>query len=89
MDRREFLAASAALFTAGCATERHPPTPPGAMLTTSHGLGHLMRDGKVFTVSERRRVPIAIVGGGISGLSAAWRLERGGVRWMRALPGLR
>ena len=80
MDRREFLATGAALLATGCATEARPPIPPGAMLATSHGLGHALRDGKSFPVSEKRRVPCAIVGGGIAGLSAAWRLARSGVR---------
>ena len=80
MDRRQFLASGAALLAGGCAFDEPHSMPLGAMLTTSHGLGHLMRDGGSFTVTEKRRVPIAIVGGGIAGLSAAWRLARSGVR---------
>ena len=44
-------------------------------------LGHSLRDGVASaTPRDRRRVGVAIVGGGIAGLSAAWELERTGVR---------
>ena len=75
--RREFLGAGAALVAAACAP-RVPAAPPGELLATSHGLGHRLRDGGIPKVSETRRVRVAIVGAGISGLCAAWRLRRAG-----------
>src|SRR5947207_12532418 len=45
------------------------------------GVGHSLRDGRpVPHPRDRRRVHVAIVGGGISGLSAAWELDRRGAR---------
>jgi len=44
-------------------------------------VGHSLRDGIAHSAPrERRRVHVAIVGGGIAGLSAAWELERRGLR---------
>ena len=44
-------------------------------------LGHSLRDGvATATPRHRRRIGIVIVGGGIAGLSAAWELERTGMR---------
>jgi hypothetical protein len=75
--RREFLAAGAALLAAGCG-ERVPTLPPGDLLANNHALGHRMRDGKLPAASEKRRARVVIVGAGIGGLSAAWRLARAG-----------
>lgn len=44
----------------------------------NHVLGHRLRDGGLPTPSETRRTGTLIVGGGISGLSAAWALARAG-----------
>src|SRR5689334_24035200 len=44
-------------------------------------IGHRLRDGSSRAVPrERRRVHIAVVGGGIAGLSAGWELQRRGMR---------
>lgn len=54
---------------------------PATFADQSHLLGHRLRDRAAFPVSRRvERVPILIVGGGISGLSAAWRLQKRGFR---------
>ena len=45
----------------------------------NHALGHQLREGGFPAPAETRRVGILIVGGGISGLSAAWRLAHAGV----------
>ena len=78
IDRRGFLTASAALLASGCAASRSPATPPGAMIASNHRVGHLLREGTLPAVSEVRKVPVAIVGAGIAGLSAAWRLTKMG-----------
>ena len=51
----------------------------GQFVHESHALGHRLRDGRL-TPSQQQatRVPVVIVGGGIAGLSAAWRLIRRG-----------
>lgn len=74
--RRTFLGASAALLASAC-TGSAPPV-PGRLLSTSYGLGHRLRDGGVPKASEKRATQVVIVGAGISGLSAAWRLRRAG-----------
>ncbi len=77
MDRREFLGAGAALLAAGCARGT-PALPPGDLIGTNHVLGHRLRDGGLPKAGETRRKRVVIVGAGISGLSAAWRLRRAG-----------
>ncbi len=45
----------------------------------SHEVGHAIRDGQpVRPGRERTRVPVVIVGGGVAGLAAAWRMRRHG-----------
>jgi predicted NAD/FAD-dependent oxidoreductase len=48
------------------------------MLAPRHDVGHRLRDGGLPRASETRRRAIVIVGAGIGGLSAAWRLRRAG-----------
>lgn len=64
---------------AGCAPAAKPALPPGELLGMSHALGHRLRDGSFPAPSETRRTGVLIVGGGISGLAAAWRLAKSGV----------
>ncbi len=45
----------------------------------AHALGHRLRDGGFPAPSEFRRTGVVIVGAGISGLAAAWRLAKAGV----------
>lgn len=68
----------AAALTA-CAPAGKPPLPPGDLLGMPHALGHRLRDGGFPAPSEVRKAGVLIVGGGISGLSAAWRLAKSGV----------
>lgn len=52
--------------------------------------GHALRDGPRFPVPARIvRVPVVIVGGGVAGLSAAWELDRRGMRDFMVLELLR
>ncbi len=54
---------------------------PGSIRGAAVTIGHKLRSQIAAAgPDEVRRVPIAIVGGGPSGLSAAWRLERLGVK---------
>ena len=45
----------------------------------SHALGHRLRDGGFPASSETRKTGVVIVGAGISGLAAAWKLAKAGV----------
>jgi phytoene dehydrogenase-like protein len=77
IDRRGFLGAGAALVAAAC-TRTEPPVPPGVFISTNHALGHRLRETQAAGATERRKARVVIVGAGISGLCAAWRLRRAG-----------
>jgi hypothetical protein len=81
--RRDFLASLAAAGIAslpGCSSSATLPLPPGDLLGTSIDLGHLLRNPDLPPPSETRRVPVVIVGGGIGGLSAGWKLAKSGFK---------
>ena len=83
MDRRDFLATLAAagfVTLPGCGSSTKPPLPSGDLLGTSMELGHLLREPTLPVPSETRRVPVLIVGGGIGGLSAGWKLAKSGFK---------
>ncbi len=55
----------------------------GGFVHDSVGIGHRLRDGGRFpTPQQTRKVPVVIVGGGIAGLSAAWRLQKRGAEFV-------
>ena len=74
--RRQFL--SAALIGLNAKAER---TITGSFVNDAFPLGHKLRD-RTLAVSPKHsvKIPIVIVGGGIAGLSAAWRLDKRGFR---------
>lgn len=87
MDRRIFLTSLAAaglspfVSLTGCARSAPQRLPPGALSGPSADWGHLLRTPeKLPPPSETLRIPVAIVGGGIGGLSAAWKLAKSGFR---------
>lgn len=87
LTRRELLAgglaAAAATFPAraGAWPGGAPPPIQGGIVGTSMALGHLLRGGSAFPPPARTdRVAAVIVGGGVAGLAAAWRLARAGLR---------
>lgn len=71
-----FLGAPAAL--AACRSPRR--LPPGAIVHASERFGHRARDlmDRPPLPRTRERAAVVIVGAGVAGLSAAWRLTRGG-----------
>jgi len=74
--RRRFL--SAALIGLTAKAER---AISGSFVNDAHALGHRLRDRSGFRAPARRiTVPLVIAGGGIAGLSAAWRLDKSGFR---------
>jgi hypothetical protein len=54
----------------------------GEIIGANNTLGHRLRDGETVTPSADRwrTAPVVIVGGGVAGLTAAWRLVRGGCK---------
>jgi len=79
MNRRDFLKTLGAVALLPGCTPHAQAFPEGELLGVSSTLGHRLRDGGLPAVSSQRRVHIAIVGAGVSGLSAAWALDRAGV----------
>ena len=80
MDRRDFLASLAvtgASSLLGC-THQPTPLPPGERLGTTLDLGHRLRDQDFPPPSATRRVPVVIIGAGIGGLAAGWKLAKSG-----------
>jgi glycine/D-amino acid oxidase-like deaminating enzyme len=74
MERRAFLTALAT----GLLVDTVVPSPRalgGRLIGASSGLGHLLRDGEVPLPSGPPELAdVVVVGGGVAGLSAAWRL---------------
>src|SRR5262245_37396843 len=81
MDRRQFLLTSAGLASAGalhsCKSPVRTELPfSGAILGASHKIGHLLREGRFPAPCLEKKVPVLIVGAGVSGLSAGWKLSK-------------
>jgi len=78
--RRDVLktTAAAAALAAAPACLKNPPRPvAGGFADTGSRAGHGIRDGAAASATEERlQTPLVIVGGGIAGLSAAWRLKK-------------
>jgi hypothetical protein len=79
VSRRTFLqAASISLVGLSLKGERKID---GSFVNESFQLGHRLRDRAAFPAPRRTvKIPVVIVGGGIAGLSAAWRFHKSGFR---------
>lgn len=74
--RREFLSAALIGLTA-----KSEPRIAGEFVNDAFPLGHRIRDHAAFAAPSRvEKFPIVIVGGGMAGLSAGWRLQKRGFR---------
>ena len=87
MNRRQFLLSlgTAATATAGGAyawrrihSSKTPPLPEGEILGASAAIGHRLRAMDFPEPTETLKTPVVIVGGGIAGLSAGWKLQKAG-----------
>ncbi len=80
LSRREMLAGLVGAPIAAWACRRPAPRREfdGSLLGQDVGLGHRLRDGFHPPPTVRKRVGVAVVGGGVSGLSAGWKLARAG-----------
>ena len=80
LTRRQLLAGGAAVALGGCGTGVAAPI-EGAIVGAGHRLGHRLREGGGWPPPSRtERTAVVIVGGGVAGLTAAWHLERAGVK---------
>jgi len=77
LGRRQFLSTgSAALIGLSLKSEKKIV---GEFVNESASLGHLLRDRAAFPPPKAsEKFPVVIIGGGIAGLSAAWRLQKSG-----------
>lgn len=78
MNRREFLCGLAASSLTSCQPGVEIKLPSGALLGPSLERGHRLRGHDFPAPSDTRKIGVAIVGGGVGGLSAAWKLTRAG-----------
>jgi len=82
MNRREILAAflGVPFAVAACRRNETPELPEGQIVGTSDVFGHRLRDGLHVDVPADAwsNVTVVIVGGGVAGLTAAWRLKQSG-----------
>lgn len=79
VSRRGFIQSTSAALI-GLSLKSDPPI-QGSFVNDSFQQGHLLRDRASFS-SPRQvvKIPVVIVGGGIAGLSAAWRLQKKGFK---------
>lgn len=85
MKRRDFLTAGA-LSALSLACRRKPEFPfQGELVGPDLALGHWVRGGAFPEPDRFEPIPVLVVGGGIAGLSAGWRLAGGGLDDFRVL----
>lgn len=84
LSRRELLTTflGAPLAFAACRDTSPRRFPEGQIVGQSATLGHILRENRTFEVPEAnwKNVKVAIVGGGVAGLSAAWKLAKQSVK---------
>jgi hypothetical protein len=81
LSRRDLLTTFlGAPFAAMACRTRAPRLPPGSLVGASHEVGHRLRSGAPPQPSRWESHEVAIVGSGMAGLAAAWRLSAAGVR---------
>jgi len=86
MKRRSFLAATAAAAALPLACRRKPEFAfPGELVGPDLPMGHWLRGGTFADPEHFEPISVLVVGGGVAGLSAAWRLVGAGVDDFRVL----
>lgn len=76
IDRRELLVSflGAPLAALACRRNPRPSIPPGELVGASDRVGHQLRGRLPSTASRWESQDVVIVGAGVAGLSAGWRL---------------
>jgi hypothetical protein len=82
LSRRDLLTTFlGAPFAAMACRTRAPRLPPGSLVGASQDVGHRLRQpGSLPQPSRWESHDVAIVGSGVAGLAAAWRLAAAGIR---------
>lgn len=74
LNRRELLTSFLGASFAACAPRASTPLPPGNLVGASDAVGHRLRGAPPPLPQQWEEHDIVIVGGGIAGLAAAWRI---------------
>ncbi|SET90441.1 flavin monoamine oxidase family protein [Stigmatella erecta] len=87
LTRRELIAAFLGQAVAAGACQRSRPRAPvpGALVDRAMETGHRLRGGPLPRAEGAEPVEVLIVGAGVAGLSAAWRLAAAGVKDVRVV----
>ncbi|QSQ20029.1 FAD-dependent oxidoreductase [Pyxidicoccus parkwayensis] len=87
LTRRELVAAFLGSAVAASACKRVAPREPvpGAIVDRAVDTGHKLRGGPLPRADVLEPVDVLVVGAGIAGLSAAWRLAGAGLKGVRVL----
>lgn len=88
LDRRAALKGTlAGLLAASCGAPRSKRSIAGGFVDDGVGPGHRFRDGGLGTATpaRTRTARVLVVGGGVAGLGAAWRLKRAGIEGVEVL----
>jgi len=87
LTRRELVAAFLGSAVAASACRRQGPreSVPGAIIDRAVEVGHTLRGGALPRADVLEPVDVLVVGAGVAGLSAAWRLAGAGVKGVRVL----
>ena len=80
LNRRELLASFLGAAVACRPRKERIALPPGELVGASDRVGHKLRDAIAVTPSRWESHDVVIVGSGIAGLAAAWRLAQAGAR---------
>ncbi len=87
LTRRELIAAflGSAVAASACKRSRPRVAVPGAIVDRAVEVGHRLRGGPLPRAPAAEPVEVLVVGAGIAGLSAAWRLAGAGVKDVRVV----
>lgn len=86
LTRRELIAAFLGSAVASACKRESPRAPiPGAVVDRAVEVGHRLRGGALPRAQTVEPVDVLVVGAGVAGLSAAWRLLGAGVKDVRVV----
>ncbi|NMO20434.1 FAD-dependent oxidoreductase [Pyxidicoccus fallax] len=87
LTRRELISAflGSAVAASACRRSEARQPVPGAIVDRAVEVGHKLRGGPLPRADVLEPVDVLVVGAGVAGLSAAWRLAGAGVKGVRVL----